>query len=393
MIEVNVNINGQKVTRAVEPRTHLGDFIRNDIGLTGTNLSCEHGVCGSCTVLVDGKPVRSCITFAGACEGKDIVTIEGYDEDPIMLRLRQAFHVYHALQCGFCTPGMLATSRDIVLRLPDANDERIRIELAGNICRCTGYQGIVQAVRSVLQELQDNPDEQVDALRAAVAINNVAAVQSQPFTPFEAQVETPAASEPTPKAAEKPSASSPKGNIIESDFELSYPLERVWEFMSDLKAVAACLPGAELDEQVGDEVKGRVAIRFGPMSASFDGQATLQRDDVNHTAVLKGAGVDSLSNSRARGDVEYSLHAIGPDKTRVAVSLDYGLQGPLAQFSRSGLVQDFVKRLIREFSKNVEVSLGNKPLSSTGKAKQLNPVVMLISIYWEKFLSLFKSKK
>lgn len=392
MIEVNVNINGQKVTRAVEPRTHLGDFIRNDVGLTGTNLSCEHGVCGSCTVLVDGKPVRSCITFAGACDGKEIVTIEGYDEDPVMARLRKAFNVHHALQCGFCTPGMLATSRDIVLRLPDADEERIRIELAGNICRCTGYQGIVQAVRSVLQELQENPDEQVEALRAAISAGGVAEVANQPFTTFEAQLEAPAASAPAAKAAEK-SPASPKGNVIESDFELSYPLERVWEFMSDLKAVAACLPGAELDEQVGDEVKGRVAIKFGPMSASFDGQATLQRDDVNHKAVLKGSGVDSLSNSRARGDVEYALHEIGPEKTRVEVSLDYGLQGPLAQFSRSGLVQDFVKRLIREFSKNVEASLGNKPLSSTGKAKQLNPVVMLISIYWEKFLSLFKSKK
>src|SRR5699024_1611997 len=340
MIEVSLSINGQKVTRAVQPRTHLGDFVRDDIGLTGTNLSCEHGVCGSCTVLVDGKPVRSCITYAGACDGKEIVTIEGYDQDPIMVRLRKAFNIHHALQCGFCTPGMLATSRDIVLRLPNADEDRIRIELAGNICRCTGYQGIVRAVHSVLTDLQQNPDEQVDALRAAFATNSVAEEQPRPFTTFEAQVAMPEEAASTKKAGDKASA-SPKGNVIESDFELSYPIERVWEFMSDLKAVAACLPGAELDEQVGDEVKGRVAIKFGPMSASFNGQATLQRDDVNHAAVLKGTGVDSLSNSRARGDVEYVLYELDPEKTRVEVSLDYGLQGPLAQFSRSGLVQDF----------------------------------------------------
>src|SRR5690625_4391628 len=172
MIEVNVNINGQRVTRTVEPRTHLGDFIRNDVGLTGTNLSCEHGVCGSCTIIVDGKPIRSCITYASACDGKDILTIEGYDEDPIMSRLRKAFNVHHALQCGFCTPGMLATSRDIILRLPDADEERIRIELAGNICRCTGYQGIVNAVRSVLSDLAENPDERVESMREAVKANN-----------------------------------------------------------------------------------------------------------------------------------------------------------------------------------------------------------------------------
>ena len=119
-----IQVNGRAVSADVEPRTHLGDFLRDNLRLTGTHLGCEHGVCGACTVLLDGVPARSCITFAVACEGSDVRTIEGYDEDPVMQMLRPAFTRHHALQCGFCTPGMLATARDIVLRVPDADEAR-----------------------------------------------------------------------------------------------------------------------------------------------------------------------------------------------------------------------------------------------------------------------------
>src|SRR5690606_22426008 len=189
MSELSMEVNGRKVSGDVPARTHLGDFLREKVRLTGTNLSCEHGVCGACTVLVDGKPVRSCITFAAACEGKQVTTIEGYDNDPIMRRLREAFHDKHALQCGFCTPGMLATSRDIVLRLPDADERRVRIELSGNICRCTGYQGITAAVMSVLQALREQPDAEVEALRRAAAQGKAALpepAKAEEFAGFQA---------------------------------------------------------------------------------------------------------------------------------------------------------------------------------------------------------------
>jgi carbon-monoxide dehydrogenase small subunit len=138
------------VQAEVEPRTHLADFLREQQGLTGTNLGCEHGVCGACTIEVDGAPARSCITFAAACEGAVVRTIEGFEDDPVMARLRAAFTAEHALQCGYCTPGMLVTARDIVMRLPDADEARIRKELSGNLCRCTGYMGIVRAIQRVL---------------------------------------------------------------------------------------------------------------------------------------------------------------------------------------------------------------------------------------------------
>jgi carbon-monoxide dehydrogenase small subunit len=147
---IALSVNGRRVEAEVEPRTHLADFLRESRGLTGTNLGCEHGVCGACTIEIDGVPARSCIAFAAACDGANVRTIEGFDDDPVMAELRDAFTAEHALQCGYCTPGMLVTARDIVTRLPGADEARIRKELAGNLCRCTGYMGIVRAIQRVL---------------------------------------------------------------------------------------------------------------------------------------------------------------------------------------------------------------------------------------------------
>jgi carbon-monoxide dehydrogenase small subunit len=155
MKTVNLTVNGNAVSAAVEPRTHLADFLREHEGLTGTHLGCEHGVCGACTVEIDGAPARSCIQFAVRCEGATVRTIEDFEDDAVMRQLRAAFSAEHALQCGYCTPGMLVTARDIVMRLPHltgaADEARIRVELAGNLCRCTGYQGIVRAIQRVLR--------------------------------------------------------------------------------------------------------------------------------------------------------------------------------------------------------------------------------------------------
>ena len=155
-IAIALTVNGEAAKVEVEPREHLADLLRGTLLLTGTHIGCEHGVCGACTVEIDGVPARSCITHAGACDGASIRTIEGFSEDEIMAALREAFAREHALQCGYCTPGMLVSCRDIVLRLPDADEARVREELAGNLCRCTGYRGIVRAVLSVLAGRQQS---------------------------------------------------------------------------------------------------------------------------------------------------------------------------------------------------------------------------------------------
>jgi carbon-monoxide dehydrogenase small subunit len=152
---VRLHLNGELVEKTATARTHLADFVRDQCGLTGTHLGCEQGVCGSCTVMLDNQPIRACITLAAACQDRSVQTIEGYGDDSAMASLRAAFSREHALQCGYCTPGMLATAYDIVRRLPDADEARIRVELSGNLCRCTGYVGIVRAIQSVLAERRE----------------------------------------------------------------------------------------------------------------------------------------------------------------------------------------------------------------------------------------------
>jgi aerobic carbon-monoxide dehydrogenase small subunit len=151
-LPLTLTVNGRPHAGEAEPRCSLADHLREDLALTGTHLGCEQGVCGACTVMLDGAPVRACITLAAACEGRSVRTVEGWDGDLTMQRLRAAFTAEHALQCGYCTPGMLATAHDIVTRLPQADEARVRHELAGNLCRCTGYRGIVRAILRVLAE-------------------------------------------------------------------------------------------------------------------------------------------------------------------------------------------------------------------------------------------------
>jgi len=152
-MRVTLKLNGVETSGDVEPRTSLADFIREHQRLTGTHLGCEHGVCGACTLLIDGRPMRSCLMLAVSADGRDVQTIEGYEGDEVMAVIRRCFKECHALQCGFCTPGMLATAYDIVTRLPQADRQQIRAELSGNLCRCTGYLGIIDAIEQALDHI------------------------------------------------------------------------------------------------------------------------------------------------------------------------------------------------------------------------------------------------
>ncbi|MBV8118334.1 MAG: (2Fe-2S)-binding protein [Alphaproteobacteria bacterium] len=146
MTAIRLTINGTQIADDVPARLSLADYLREPRNLTGTHLGCEHGVCGACTILVDGEPVRSCLTLAVACDGCQVRTIEGFGSDPVMTALREAFHRRHGLQCGFCTPAMLITAHDLIRRGRAASETEIRLGLAGNICRCTGYTNIVAAI-------------------------------------------------------------------------------------------------------------------------------------------------------------------------------------------------------------------------------------------------------
>jgi carbon-monoxide dehydrogenase small subunit len=152
--KVTLKINGQRYEAEVEPRRTLADAIRDDCGLTGTHLGCEHGVCGACTVLVDGRPVRSCLMFAVQAEGAAIRTVEGLADGDRLHPLQNAFWQHHGLQCGFCTPGFLMLALGVLEADPEIDDAALRDALSSNLCRCTGYQNIVTAVRAAAAEMR-----------------------------------------------------------------------------------------------------------------------------------------------------------------------------------------------------------------------------------------------
>lgn len=152
---LTLTVNGEATTASVEPRLSLADFVRHNLHLTATHLGCEHGVCGACTVLINGQPGRACIALAVSLDGAEITTLEGLSEDAAMQTIKAAFQKKHGLQCGFCTPGMLISTRDFLARNPSPSARDVRDALSGNLCRCTGYQGIVRAVLQAAQDLNE----------------------------------------------------------------------------------------------------------------------------------------------------------------------------------------------------------------------------------------------
>jgi aerobic carbon-monoxide dehydrogenase small subunit len=150
-LDITLTVNGTQVTRRVAARQHLVDFLREDLGLTGSHLGCEHGVCGACTVRVNGEIVRGCLMLAVQANGCRVETIEGLTDSKELARLQKAFHERNALQCGFCTPGMLLAAQDLVRKNTKPTREEIRVHISGNYCRCTGYQAIVDAIEEVIR--------------------------------------------------------------------------------------------------------------------------------------------------------------------------------------------------------------------------------------------------
>ncbi len=356
MKPVGLTVNAIPVTETVEPRMHLADLLRERLGLTGTHLRCEQGACGACTLLIDGEPARSCITYAVLCEGARITTIEGLENDPVMIALRRAFTAEHGLQCGFCTPGMLITARDIVTRLPDADERRVRLELSGNLCRCTGYVGIVRAIRRVLEE------RRAGALAAsAVASRGLGPVGSRHARPIAGVAWAPLAAA---IGGDRPLAfgdgdlglAGKKPNIeIRQSFVIARPQREVWNFLAEVERVVPCMPGATLSGSRGDRLQGQLAIKLGPIAAAFNGEARVIRDEAMQRVMILGAGRDRLSASRATAEIEYRLSAErGAAATRVDIAVRALLLGPLAQFGRSAIVGDLAARVSDMFARNLE---------------------------------------
>jgi carbon-monoxide dehydrogenase small subunit len=380
---IALTVNAHAVTATVEPRTHLADFLRDGLNLTGTHLGCEHGVCGACTLLLDGMPARSCITYAVACDGARITTIEGLDDDEIAIELRAAFKHEHALQCGYCTPGMLISARDLVLRLAEADERSIRVGLSGNLCRCTGYVGIVRAVRSVIEQRRERGILPVpgggrktlgpvgSSNGASPSVSDMARV---PAKKIEARHEDGGAvtiPDFTPES------------VLKDHFTLAHPPERVFDMFGDVTQVAACLPGASVTEVATPErVEGVIRVALGPISASFRGVARIERDLANLSGRIVGTGSDQRTRSSTQGEIRYQLIPIEQGAaTRVELSIGYSLRGMLAQIAREGLVRDLAAQLTADFARNLDRRLsGIRQDGSAEGPQDLNGVSLLINL-------------
>lgn len=355
MNAVTLRVNDRTVSAEVEPRTHLADFLREDQLLTGTHVGCEHGVCGACTLMVDGRPVRSCLTFAASCADAEVRTIESFDEDPLMGRLRDAFSRRHALQCGFCTPGMLVTAYDIVRRLPDADEDRIREELAGNLCRCTGYAGIVEAIRDVLADPVPAAVQPIP--RTGPAPRTVAAGRTRAAPPR--------APDPASQLLDA-SGAIEDGVTLGRSIPFDLTPDRLWELVKRIDAVVACLPGAKLagppEENVLD---GTFTVAIGPIRTAFAGKAAVGFDEAARSGTVRGRGGDTRSRSSADGAMDFRVVPDDNGGSRVEVELTYRLKGPLAQFGRPAIVSGVIDRLLSDFAANFSaLARGERPAAA-----------------------------
>ncbi|QHO77383.1 carbon monoxide dehydrogenase [Bradyrhizobium sp. CCBAU 051011] len=378
MSVIALTVNRRAVQVSAEPRTNLADFVREKLDLTGTHLGCEHGVCGACTVLLDGVPARSCITYAVACEGAEVTTIEGLDEDSVTTELRAAFTREHALQCGYCTPGMLVSARDLVLRLPQADERLIRVGLSGNLCRCTGYVGIVRAVQSVIEarrarSIAPMPDGGRKIL-GPVGSGRSDADRTECMRSVESEPTSPEAAGSVPSIPDFIPAT-----VLEQQFSVAHPPEQVFAMFDDIAAVAACLPGASLTASPKPErIEGAIRVRIGPIAATFQGVARVEQNPADMSGRIVGIGNDRRSRSSTQGEIRYRLVPL-EHGTRVDLSIGYTLTGVLAQVGRPGLVRDLAARLIAEFAGNLDRRLsGSSPDDAT--AAELNGVALVFGL-------------
>jgi aerobic carbon-monoxide dehydrogenase small subunit len=344
-------------------------------------------VCGACTLLLDGVPARSCITFAAACDGARVTTIEGLDDDEIATELRTAFSREHALQCGYCTPGMLISARDLVLRLDAADERSIRVGLSGNLCRCTGYVGIVRAVRSVIEQRRKRgilpiPGAGREQLGPVGSGNSTNATISSALKSLATSGAT-EAQEPLETSGAIAIPDFVPDKVFEQRFTVAHAPDRIFDMFGDIRQIAACLPGASLTGVPAPEhVAGTIRVKLGPISANFRGTARIERNLENLSGRIVGMGSDRRGRSSTQAEIRYHLVPIEHGAaTRVELAIGYSLRGMLAQIAREGLVRDFAARLAADFARNLDRQLsGISRGGSAARSQHLDGVSLLINL-------------
>ncbi|MGD0378266.1 MAG: 2Fe-2S iron-sulfur cluster-binding protein [Streptosporangiaceae bacterium] len=346
LADVSFTVNGTPVRLRVPPRMHLADALRTQLGLTGTHLGCEHGVCGMCTVLLDGDAARSCLVFAVQAEGGEIITVEGLGTPAEQHPLQQSFSHHHALQCGFCTPGFLMSSYDLLTHERGADREHLAADMSGVICRCTGYRGILDAVADVADSFPGGIPEPLNCAPRTLAGPGLQAAAK----PADGDA-SPAEAGREPNLIVRPSGSPTI--TVQVNRELPVGIDDVWRAMSDVGQLAACLPGARMTAELGgDRYRGQASVALGPVKLAFEGIAQItDRDGGEHRLAILARGADKGGN-RTSADIRLQASPTSSG-VQLRVDADVFLSGRIAQFGRA-MAGDVSRRLFEQFAASLE---------------------------------------
>jgi aerobic-type carbon monoxide dehydrogenase small subunit (CoxS/CutS family)/carbon monoxide dehydrogenase subunit G len=359
-LDVTLTVNGRETTLAVAPRTTLSDVLRDRLGLTGTHVGCEHGVCGMCTVLVDGEAARACLLFAVQCEGAEITTVEGLGSAGDQHPLQAAFSHHHALQCGFCTPGMLMSGYDL-LAGGTYDEDTLAQDMSGVLCRCTGYRGILAAVADVAAACPDGVPAPRAAAPAAL-VGRASGAGSGSGSSVAVEPEADAA------PVEITIPSGPPTVTVEVESTLASGVEDVWAVLADFERLAACLPGAEMTADLGgDRYRGAAKVALGPVSLAFDGLAhVVEHDPGAHVMRVLAQGADR-GGSSTQAVIRLAAEALPDGGTTLRAGADVHLSGRIAQFGRA-LAGDVSRRLFEQFATSVDTAArtGDAPVPTSG---------------------------
>ncbi|MDQ1671112.1 MAG: xanthine dehydrogenase YagT iron-sulfur-binding subunit [Actinomycetota bacterium] len=363
-VDVRMTVNGNPITMALPARVTLSDALRDHLGLTGTHVGCEHGICGMCTVLVDGDAARACLLFAIQLDGADIVTVEGLGRQDDLHPLQESFGRHHGLQCGFCTPGFLMSSYDLLTHQPDVDRADLPAELSGVLCRCTGYRNIVDAVADVAEAHRDGIPAPGNCGHRTM-VGRTPAVGSGTgagTTDVEAEVEA----EPGGHPEEITLPSGEPTIRIDVTSELGSSPDEVARVFSDVRLLARCLPGAELTDDLGDSwYRGRARIALGPVRLSFNGIAHILEQSAERIAVDAQGRDTGGGGAQARIVMSAERSAAG---TALHAQADVFLTGRIASFGRS-LAGDVSRRMFEDFARAVDrAAAGDDPAAASRPA-------------------------
>ena len=359
---VTLTVNGAAVTIDVAPRVTLSDVLRDRLGLTGTHVGCEHGVCGMCTVLVDGEAARACLLFAVQCEGSEIVTVEGLGSADDQHPLQRAFSHHHGLQCGFCTPGMLLSSYDL-LAGGTYDPETLPEDMSGVLCRCTGYRGILAAVADVAAAHPDGvPAPTACGPRMLVGRAGGAGAGGAGHDG------APPATTDGDDAEEVTVPSGEPTATVEVTDELASDVDAVWAVLADFDQLAACLPGAQMTADLGGgRYRGRATVALGPVSLRFEGLAqVVEHDPDAHRMRVLAQGADA-GGSSTQAVIRLAAQSRDDGGTTLHAEADVHLSGRVAQFGRA-LAGDVSRRLFQQFARSVDEAArtGTAPVPGRG---------------------------